>query len=205
MTEARSPGLTRYVRAVEALWSAHAQRPVVLSPREFALVSDWHQRGVPLDLIRESIAAREDHRRRKKAVARSLRQVAGSVEESWSAILDGRSAQPVQPASPAGSREIQADPESWRQRLSNCQGTDAMAGWLRGLGNRALAGEARELIAQEIEDGLPDLAPAELRERAEREVDRDLAPYRDRMPAAGFVSTRRRAIGARLRLLMGLG
>lgn len=205
MTKSARSGLTRFVRAVEALWSAHAQRPIVLSPREFALVSDWHQRGIPLDLIRELIAARAENPRRRTTGARSLRQIAGAVEESWSAIVDGQSAKPVLRPGHGPRRESPDDPESWQRRLAGRPGADAMSSWLRELGARALAGEAREVIAQELEDRLPEFAPAELRERAERDVDRDLAPFRERMPPARFAQTRRRAVGARLRSLTGLG
>ncbi len=49
--------LTAYADAVERRLSAHRGREHVLSPRDFALVRDWHRAGIPLARV---LAAIED-------------------------------------------------------------------------------------------------------------------------------------------------
>ena len=87
----RPTGNGPYARAVERMWSSLLERPAVLSPRDWALVRDWHVRGVPLQVIREAIdelaeACQKGRRRRPRGLA----YVAAAVEEGCAAIREGR-------------------------------------------------------------------------------------------------------------------
>lgn len=88
----------RYARALERALLDASGRAVVLSPRDFALLTGWLERGVPLALILEQI----EHRKSKGKDVRSLASIAGAVEQAWSAVVDGRMG--AAPATPAPSR-----------------------------------------------------------------------------------------------------
>lgn len=91
---ARSPRrmtLGSYARAIERAWSAVRGKPSLLSPKEFALVADWHARGIPFGLVIEAIVEVSRARRgRAGRAARTLRYFAPAVEEAWSAVRQGR-------------------------------------------------------------------------------------------------------------------
>lgn len=93
----------RYARALERALAEASGRAVVLSPRDFALLSGWFARGVPLALVLEQI----EDRKGKGRDVRSLASITRAVEAAWSAVVDGRvGAQPVEnvaaPARPEG-------------------------------------------------------------------------------------------------------
>lgn len=76
----------RYARALERALAEASGRAVVMSPRDFALLSGWLARGVPLALVLEQV----EHRKSKGKDVRSLASIAGAVENAWSAVVDGR-------------------------------------------------------------------------------------------------------------------
>jgi hypothetical protein len=76
----------RYARALERALAQASGRAVVMSPRDFALVTGWLARGVPAALILEQI----EHRKAKGKDVRSLASIARAVEEAWGAVVDGR-------------------------------------------------------------------------------------------------------------------
>ncbi len=47
MSSAREPGTAGYARAIERLWSELLERPIVLSPRDWNLIGQWYDRGIP--------------------------------------------------------------------------------------------------------------------------------------------------------------
>ena len=57
MSERRQPAERSYARAVERSWSELCGRPVIFSPRDWALLDDWRQRGIPLQIVQEAIEA----------------------------------------------------------------------------------------------------------------------------------------------------
>ena len=104
------PDLGRYARRIEEAWIELQGRAIVLSPRDWDRVEDWFNRGVPLPLILETIA---EARHRLRGVPRPpgrLSYIAGGVEDSWAAIIDGRrnAREPEEEPTPA--------PENWHAR-----------------------------------------------------------------------------------------
>jgi hypothetical protein len=111
----------RYARALERALAQASGRAVVMSPRDFALLSGWLARGVPLALVVEQI----EHRKAKGKDVRSLASIASAVEHQWSAVVDGRvgatrSSGPAGPAAPA------ADPQDDATVLAEAS-SDAVA------------------------------------------------------------------------------
>ena len=51
MTSRRPISAARYARAIERRWSEACGRAVVLSEREWALISAWFEKGVPLAVV----------------------------------------------------------------------------------------------------------------------------------------------------------
>lgn len=95
--------VARYARAVERALAESSGRAVVMSPRDFSLLSGWLARGVPLGLVLEQI----EHRKSRGRDVRSLASVARAVEEAWGSVVDGRlgathdAGSPSPPATPA--------------------------------------------------------------------------------------------------------
>ena len=55
MNEPPGRGAGSYVRSIERVWNGLVERAVVLSPKDWALASDWFERGVPLELVTEAL------------------------------------------------------------------------------------------------------------------------------------------------------
>ena len=79
--------VARYARAVERALARSSGRAVVMSPRDFSLLTGWLARGVPLALVLEQIELRRSTGRD----VRSLAPIAAAVERAWGAVVDGRS------------------------------------------------------------------------------------------------------------------
>lgn len=75
-----------YWLAIEEKLQQLRGRPTMLTPADHHLVSQWHLKGIPLDLVRqtlEDVAAR--HRERgQPGVISSLRYFAAAVADAWS-------------------------------------------------------------------------------------------------------------------------
>ena len=195
MTRGR-PGA--YARAVEEALARARGRPSLLSPRDWARVADWCARGVPLPLILEALEEAARRARRRGGEVRGLALVAPAVEESWRTVERGR---------PGALAEVAPGPDlaaSWqivRQRRGE---NDALAQWLEGADARLLAGFPATALEEELDAVLPRLAgDARLRE-VSADVDRTLAPFRNRMSDEVFAATRGRAVREGLRRAMGL-
>jgi hypothetical protein len=183
---------------VEQALAAMRGRPCVLSPRDWARVADWCARGVPLPLVLEALEEVGSRMRRRGAEVRSLALVAPAVEESWSAVQRGRPARPVTvPEAP--------DPASpWRCLRERRGEEDALARWLEQADARLHAGAGAAELEEELDALLPDLAGDARAARVRADVDRALAPFRERMTEDAFTATRRRALRDGLRRALGL-
>jgi hypothetical protein len=187
-----------YARAIERRWGEALGRPVVLSPRDWAWVADWHARSIPLSLVLDSIDALRDLQGRRRE-PRGLAYVAPAVEQAWTALVEGRRMRAD--ASPA---EVPTPLET----LRNARDAAAVGSPLRVLLDSLLGDLARGGAPEEIDRRLDQILPSsvtdEVRLEAERELDRRLAPYRDRMDADVYARTKGvalvDALRARLRL-----
>jgi hypothetical protein len=204
MNDRERPAAGSYARAVERHWSELCGRPVIFSPRDWALIEDWHQRGVPLQIIHEAIDAAAARRKRSSAAGppRSLAYVAPAVEEGWQLVIEGR----LRDGSDAATaqRHQESGISSWRA----CRDGQAEDGPLSRLLDELIAASAAGAEVEELESrlnsGIGQAAPEELRRRAEAEVAAELKPYQHRMTPESLESTRNRVVARRLRFWLDL-
>jgi hypothetical protein len=200
---ARARGPELYARELERALSRIRERPVVLSPRDWELVLDWHAREIPLGVILESLEeAGARARKRGSAGPRSLSYLASAVEEAWHLIRSGR-LDPLDGAS-AGRPPVAEVRGAWTRACDSAGVGTPLARLIRDLLARLEQGEAPRAIENELERSIVDRAPTALVERIRGEVDSDLAPYRSRIPPDRLDATARRALVTRLRRSLGL-
>jgi hypothetical protein len=192
-----------YARRLESALSAVAERPVVLSPRDWALVHDWHQRGVPLGLVLETLEEIvEERRRRRTGPPRTLASIRGAVEEAWSVVVHGRrdgDAPPGEAGPPAPGRGAAA----WRRVAEAEEPESPLARLLRGCLEALEGGAEPERVDADLDRGLKAAAP-EAAARLEEEVSRRLTVHRDRMDPEAFRATVERGVKDGLRAELGL-
>ncbi len=189
-----------YARSIEVRWAAFCERPVILSQRDWALIEDWHSRGIPLQIVVEAIDHAAEMRSRGKggkAAPRGLSYIAGAVEDSWTAVLEGRTAGAATPEDPP--RERGAAIESWRRRMGLEEEGSPLYELLAGLAAAFERGEPADEIDSRLESGLCEAVSRELLEEVEKEVGAELRTYRGRMAPGVFDATLRRATVMRLR------
>ncbi len=192
----------RYVRAVERALAALDSRPFVLSARDFARVSDWYARGIPLGLVREVLDEKSRRAPGGLPAGRALSKIAPAIEEAWQAVLEGRlgaTAVPQAEPLPTIDRAIDA----WRRARDAATGTPLEA-LIRALLARGASGDRPEDLDAELDLALPAAAPPAIVEQVEAETTRDLEPFRKRMEASVFDATRRRSVADRLRRALDL-
>jgi hypothetical protein len=174
-------------------------RPVVLSPKDWALISDWHQREIPLTLILESMRHAAEHPRRRSA-PRNLAYIAPAIEEAWRVVLDGRRGAPEAPARPSTF-----DPgDAWRRRLEIETGDSLLGQLLSELLTAYEAGEPTETLDARLNERLITSVTEALLRSATDEVNAELAPFMERMDAATLDRTCRSGIVDRLRRALDL-
>ena len=198
----RDAGVVRYARAVERALAALDDRPFVLSPRDFARVSDWYARGIPLGLVREALDEQARRARGCLTPGRALSRIGAAVEEAWLVVREGR------PASAAGRAAGPLPPtdaalDAWRGARDAAAGTP-LAGLIERLLARAASGDRPETLDAEMDAGLASAAPRAVLSEAESAAARDLAPFRGRMEASAYEATRHRSVADRLRRALGL-
>jgi hypothetical protein len=79
-----------YFRAIEETFVALRGAPLLLSPADWQLARRWHRAGIPLDLVRRTLAevfARREERKAKRQLL-SLRYCAPAVEAAWQELVD---------------------------------------------------------------------------------------------------------------------
>lgn len=194
-------GAGGYARAIERAWSALLERPVVFSPQDWNRVAEWHARGIPLAVVREALeeAAARARKRGRTGPAR-LAAIGPAVEESWSAIMDGRSAA-VEPPT-AANRPVET-PARWAALIR--QG-GPLGEYLHGVSLALDEGTlSPESAAAGIDERLPALVPRELLRKIEDDVDARLRGFAGRLGPAALARTRRRALLDGLRRATGVG
>jgi hypothetical protein len=204
------------VRSIERYWAQLVQRPIVLSPGEWSMLCDWHERGVPLSLVREIMEERQARRSSRgnsgETGLRSLRYIAPAVEEAWQVVVQGRLADAHAEVrgtgqgatgEPEASSKARAS-ELWGHCRQHAPEDSALRDLLHELLDRLERGAAPEELDGELDSRLTLAVPEALRQAAEDAVDARLAPHRERMNSSIFLETRRRAVVDRLRRSLGL-
>ena len=190
-----------YAREIEREWSRILDRPIVLSPKDWVLISDWHARAIPLPLILESMRHAAE-RPGRRAAPRNLAYVAPGVEETWQVVLDGRRGSS---ALPTRRPAAVPDPiEAWRARREAEGGNSPLGRLLGDLLDAHENGEAAEAIDLRLDESLDTRVPEGLLDTTRDQVDADLAPFVERMDDVTFDRTRRAAIVDRLRRALNL-
>lgn len=193
--------LGRYARTIESALGRARQKPVLLSPRDWDLVSGWHRDRVPLRIVVEVIEEAGRRTAAKGSTFASLAYVAREVEEAWRLVRSDRATERAAGRLPlAGRDEILAE---WARVAREAPRDEPLAAALRSILARLHAGERFDADAA-VDDALLASAPEGERAAAERDSDAALAPWRGRMSAEAYGSTRRRAIIDRLRAALGI-
>ena len=190
-----------YARAIERRWSGLLERPVVLSPRDWALISDWYDRSIPLALVEEAIQSAAPRVRRGAAKPRGLSYVAPAVEEGWAAVVQGRV---VEPAAPEGGAAAEGGREAWERCLREHAAGEPLAVLLGELLSLLDAGEVPGEVDARLDRELVRAVPPALAEEVAAAVEQQIAPFRGRMSGEVLEATRRRACVKGLRRRLGL-
>jgi hypothetical protein len=204
MTRGPRPGLGAYARALEQALSRARERPVVLSPRDWGLVADWHAREIPLAVVLEELgeASRRSRSRGRTPGPRSLAYIAAAVEESWSLILAERTR--LTGTGLASSRGLSSARDAWERAARQAGQESDLGRLLSDLLGRLDGGASPAEVDAMLDDRLIECVPQARVARLEHEVGAELGAFRDRMPARGYERTRRRALLERLRRGLGL-
>ena len=169
---------------------------MLLSPRDFKAIDQWHALGVPLALVQEVLEAEAARPRRRPPALAALGRV---IEETWSAVLAGR-VMHEEAAPPRSAAAI----DRWRLRQRAEPRGSALGQLLGELLARHDAGQGAEAVDGELDRRLENVVSPALRAATERALERALASYRERMSAEAFERTWRRARLVRLRRRLGL-
>jgi len=191
-----------YARRIERRWCELLEQPVVLSPRDWSLLNEWHERGIPLQLVVEAMQTTiERSRGRGRAPRTALASLSQTVEGAWGAIVDGRRAGSATfgeaPAPPPGSAD------SWRRRAES-EGGSALGTLLTDLLCRLDRGAKCAALDAELDRRIVEASDPDVRCEIEREIERQLDPHRGRLSDAQIERTRSRALVDRIRGRMGL-
>ncbi len=196
-------GIISYARAIESALAALDGRPLVLSPRDFVLISAWHARGVPIGLVLETIAERSRAPGRAPTARRALARFAPAVEETWEAVREGRASRFPEAADGPLPTLLDATASWGRTRDASPVGSPLRA-LLDGLLARGASGTPPEVLDAELDGSLPLAVPEAVLAEAETATGRELAPFRRRMETGVFEATRLRSVADRLRRSLGL-
>lgn len=204
-----------YVRGIERRFIALRGSGLYLSPRDFALLLDWHERGVPAELV---VASIEEVIRASSArsTARSVQSIAycrHAIEEAWEErrkALIGAAA----PYSPPTKGAITADEVvahlEAAARALTAAGSAFQSVALKVSEMRRTVAEAPPSSFELLEDELVaievrsiDLAratlPPEDLESITHQAEDQIAPFTGRMSAKVRAATVRRAVDAAIR------
>jgi hypothetical protein len=194
MTSAEEPELGEYARAIEQMWSELLDRPVVLSRRDWDLLSSWFERCIPLQLIREAL---QPHGQTAKKPPRTLSHVTTAVEDAWTVVLQGRIAPHA--GEVYSSNNMASALTHWKTRLSAEVDGSPLHSLLDELLGRLASGDLPGVLDRILDERLFKAAPAQILEEIEQAVAEELLEFREKMPPAALDRTRVHAIMERLR------
>ena len=179
-------------------------RPVVLSPRDWSLVVEWHAREIPLAVTLEVLeeSAARSRTRGSGSGPRSLAYIAPAVKETWELIVAGRA--DCVGASPRPVPTVSSVRRAWERAQTAAGEGSALHDVLRDLLARLDRGESPVDLDHELDRSIASCRARGDVDRIEKEVDDELAPFRTRVPPERLAETRARAVAARLRLALDL-
>src|SRR6185436_4746627 len=177
MSETAEDSDHAYFQAVEEIFVELRGSPLLLSPKDWQVARRWHQEGVPLELLRRTLAevfARRKERGAKGKIS-SLRYCAPAVEAAWEEVREltapGRRAEIHEPfeARPRLASLAAALPADLPQR-------EALAARISGLdGDPQEVEEQLAVLDREMLDAAAENLDAEGRAEVEAAVEKTLA------------------------------
>jgi len=201
----RRPGPGAYARSLERALSRVRERPVLLSPRDWALASDWYGRQIPVAVVLEAIEEAAQRGRKRSTAApgpRSLAYVASAVEESWDVILKGRAERHT--SSPVCGTILAGVRDSWERAVASAPRDSCLSEFLSRLLGELESGTTSSVVDGKLDEGLPDRAPPILLVQSREKASAELEPFRERMSRETYEATLRRAVVERLRRALKL-
>jgi hypothetical protein len=194
-----------YFQAVEEIFVELRGAPLLLSPADYRVARRWHQEGVPLDLVRQTLEEVFAKRKERSAKGKinSLRYCAPAVEAAWSDLkeLTAPGQRAVASAFEVAPR-LAALAASLPAALAN---RDVWAGRVSGLSGAPQEVEDRlasldRIMLNAAASGLTEEERADLDEA----VEKTLAMLRGRLPADELATSRGRLFLQALRRRQGL-
>ncbi len=204
-TSTRDPD-AEYFQSIEEFFVSRRGDPLFLSNADWVLIRRWREAGLPLRVALRGIADAmdaHDHswsRHQKVGSLRYCEAEVAAAADRWRRALQGgqdepnlvdvllRLAQELRNAAtlePAAHRTADRLAGDLLSRARDVGRAEALETWLR-------AGEADLLTAIEAD------MEAGARDELENEIDRDLAPYSGRLPAAVLAQVRAESRARRL-------
>lgn len=218
-----------YFRAIEEEFSRRRSAPILLSPRDWALIGTWHEAGIPIWIVLQGIANVFEAFERRAPRARRInslsycRQEIETLFEIYRTVRAAEAGAPGAGESPERivARHLGRLARRIRDAMSNASeaGQDTLMAALAtaAMELKRLRREIREgeIVLSGLEERLRRIdemvlsaARASLSEdevsRLRAETDGRLADRRGRMTPEGYASTRGAAEGAVLRHLRAL-
>jgi len=161
----------------------------------------WHQEGVPLDLVRRTLAevfAKRQERGAKGKIS-SLRYCAPAVEAAWADLRELTA-----PARRAEAPAFEVAPRL-ASLAASLPGREALSGRVAQLsGDPQEVEERLAALDREMLDQAWDGLDGETRSEVEAAVDKTLASLAGRLPALELASSRERLVRQTLRRKLGL-
>jgi hypothetical protein len=205
MSETAEDSDHAYFQAVEEMFVELRGAPLLLSPADWQVARRWHQEGVPLELVRRTLAeafARRKERRAKRKIS-GLRYCAPAVEAAWAEVREltapGRRADaPAFTVPPRLAALAAALPAGFPDRERLASRIAALAGDPWQVEDR-LSAMDREVLAAAM-DGLSQ----EIRDEIDAAVEKALATLAGRLPPEELARSRERLARQVLRRRLGL-
>ena len=205
MSETAEDSDHAYFQAVEETFVELRGAPLLLSPADWQIARRWHQEGVPLDLVRRTLA--EVFVRRKERGAKgkisSLRYCAPAVEAAWEEVHELT----------APGRRADAPPFEVPPRLAalavalpaDLPDRETVAARIAALeGNPQEVEDRLSSLDREMVDAAADGLEPETRIEIGETVEKTLAALGSRLPAEEVEHSRERLTRQILRRRLGL-
>ncbi len=194
-----------YFQAIEETFVELRGAPLLLSPVDWQVARRWHQEGVPLDLVRqtlEEVFARRTERKAKGKIS-SLRYCGPAIEAAWANLREltapgHRVEAPAFEVAPRLAALAVALPVALVGREVLVERLDALLGEPQEI-EAHLSALDREMLDRAWE-GLDGPARSEI----EAAVEKTLASLGGRLPAAELESSRERLARQTLRRRLDL-
>lgn len=218
-----------YVRQIEQRFNALRASGLYISPRDFALLLDWYDRGVPASLVIAAIegAFAKAAARAARSAIQSITYCRRAVEEAWedrrAAMLGAAPAKGAAPSAVFGRDEIAVHLDAAAAAIS--RSAVGMIGEARSMLEEvaaALGAHGRSVRDPDVHTDLPALEAqlALLEERALEAArvgldastlqqlaatcETSLAPFSARMSERARAATLRRALDGAIRAKLGM-